>query len=121
MKQKDLIDQLKSQLQDLESYAYESGNIELPSNLVMEKQKVIIDELKEKIHLPLDNLNKLSNEELKNAVGSAILQVNDSFLASLKKIFSFLNPIYEIFDLQVYYSIYKESNILPENFRKVFS
>ena len=90
MKQKDLIDQLKSQLQDLESYAYESGNIELPSNLVMEKQKVIIDELKEKINLPLDNLNKLSNEELKNAVGSAIFQVDDSIFSSSTQYLTFL-------------------------------
>lgn len=75
VKQKELIDQLKSQLEDLESYAYQSGNIELPSTLVMEKHKVIIDELKEKINLPIDNLNKLTNDELKVAVDSAISQI----------------------------------------------
>jgi hypothetical protein len=32
----------------------------MPSAIVMEKQKVIIDELKDKIHLPLDDLNKLT-------------------------------------------------------------
>lgn len=48
---------------------------ELPSNLVIEKQRVIIDELKEKINLPLDNLDKLSNEELKKVVDNAIFQV----------------------------------------------
>lgn len=42
----------------------------------MEKHKVIIDELKEKINLPIDNLNKLTNDELKVAVDSAISQVN---------------------------------------------
>ncbi len=79
-KQKELIVQLKNQLQDLESYAYESGgNSELPSNLVLEKQKVIIDELKEKINLPLDDLNLLSNEELKQVVDSAIGQVSRYF------------------------------------------
>lgn len=75
-KQKNLIEQLKQQLQDLESYAYESGNVDdMPSTLVLEKQKVIIDELKERINLPIDNLNKLSNEELKKVVDSAICQI----------------------------------------------
>ena len=44
--------------------------------MVMEKQKVIIDELREKLNLPLDNLNKLSNDELKSAVDNAICQVS---------------------------------------------
>jgi hypothetical protein len=47
----------------------------MPSSVVMEKQKVIIDELKDKIDLPLDDLNKLSNDELKKAVDNAICQV----------------------------------------------
>ncbi|CAF0889194.1 unnamed protein product [Brachionus calyciflorus] len=76
MKQKNLIDQLKEQLVDLENYAYKSGEQdEMPSNLVIEKQKVIIDELKEKINLPLENLDKLSNDELKKVVDNAIFQI----------------------------------------------
>ncbi len=43
---------------------------------MMEKQKVILDELREKINLPLDNLNKLSNDDLKKVVDNAISQVN---------------------------------------------
>ena len=66
-------------MQDLESYAYESagGNDDdlMPSLLVLEKQKIVINELKEKINLPLDNLNKLTNDELKQAVDSAIFQI----------------------------------------------
>ena len=79
IKRKDLIDQLKNQLQDLESYAYESAGSNdddlMPSLLVLEKQKIVINELKEKINLPLDNLNKLTNDELKQAVDSAICQI----------------------------------------------
>lgn len=59
-KQKELIEQLKNQLQDLESYAYESGDLELPSSVILEKQRVIIDELKDKINLPIENLNNLT-------------------------------------------------------------
>lgn len=47
----------------------------MPSSVMMEKQKVIIDELKQKIDLPLDDLNKLSNDDLKKAVDNAICQI----------------------------------------------
>lgn len=75
LKQKNLIEQLRNQLQDLETYAYQSGNTELPSNLVLEKQRIIIDELKEKIDFPLENFDKLSNDELKKVVDSALCQI----------------------------------------------
>ena len=55
----------------------QSGNLEAPTTMVMEKQKVIIAELREKLNLPLDNLNKLSNDELKSAVDNAICQVSN--------------------------------------------
>ena len=74
-KQKELIDQLKNQLEDLESYAYQSGDLDLPSSLVMEKHKLILDELKEKINLPVDDLNKLSNEDIKKSVQNAICKI----------------------------------------------
>lgn len=41
-KQQELIQQLKQQLEDLERYAYETGEAGLPQNLVVERQKVII-------------------------------------------------------------------------------
>ena len=41
-KQHELIEQLKQQLEDLERYAYETGEAGLPSNLVVERQKIII-------------------------------------------------------------------------------
>ena len=49
----------------------------------MEKQKIIIDELREKINLPFDNLNKLSNDQLKEAVDAAIFQVRLLLLLAL--------------------------------------
>ncbi len=77
MKQKELIEQLRNQLQDLESYTYEPGSSDLPSNVVLEKQKVIIDELKDKIDFDASEMNKLSNEELKKAVENAINQISN--------------------------------------------
>lgn len=41
-KQQELISQLKQQLQDLEQYAYETGEAGLPQTMVVERQKVII-------------------------------------------------------------------------------
>lgn len=44
-KQKELIEQLKSQLEDLEKYAYETGEAGLPQNLVIERQKIVLGKL----------------------------------------------------------------------------
>jgi RUN domain-containing protein 1 len=75
-KQKELMEKLKCQLEDLENYAYETGTTNLPSSSkVMEKQRIIIDELREKINLPIENLNNLSNEDLKKVVDNAIHQM----------------------------------------------
>ena len=41
-KQKELIQQLKQQLEDLERYAYETGEAGMPQTLIVERQKVII-------------------------------------------------------------------------------
>lgn len=75
-KQRELIHQLKSQLEDLENYAYETGDVEeLPTNKMMEKQRVVIDELKTKLDLNMDNFDKLSTDDLKNVVDHAIGQI----------------------------------------------
>ena len=44
-KQRELISQLKSQLEDLEQYAYETGNADLPQSVILERQTMIISEL----------------------------------------------------------------------------
>lgn len=42
-KQKELINQLKSQLEELEKYAYDTGNAEdLPQSVMLERQAMII-------------------------------------------------------------------------------
>ena len=44
-KQHQLIEQLKQQLEDLERYAYETGEAGLPQTQVVERQKIIIGKL----------------------------------------------------------------------------
>ncbi|XP_059142170.1 RUN domain-containing protein 1-like [Physella acuta] len=75
-KQRQLIQQLKSQLEDLETYAYETGDADsLPTSKVMEKQKVVLEELKHKLDLNLENLDSLSTEELCQVVDHAVGQI----------------------------------------------
>ncbi|KAG7504490.1 hypothetical protein JOB18_010113 [Solea senegalensis] len=76
-KQKDLILQLKTQLDDLERFAYQEGSYDsLPQSVVMERQKVIIDELIKKLDVNLnEDIGNLTPEELRQRVDGAIAQI----------------------------------------------
>lgn len=92
IRQQELIDQLKTQLDDLEKYAYESGENVVPQTIMMEKQKIIIDELKQKMNLNFNELElpQLSPDELRNQVDVAIgefvspLKMKEQLVAQLK-------------------------------------
>nr|CAG4638365.1 EOG090X03YR [Cyclestheria hislopi] len=75
LKQQELIAQLKQQLEDLEQYAYETGEAGPPQTLIVERQKVVIDQMKNKLQLNLDDLDKLTVEELQHQVDLAISQL----------------------------------------------
>ncbi|KAL7294372.1 hypothetical protein TKK_0012379 [Trichogramma kaykai] len=74
-KQKELINQLKSQLEDLEKYAYETGDADLPQSIILERQNLIINHLKEKLNFNVEDLAKLSGDDLKWQVDFAINQI----------------------------------------------
>ncbi|KAL4225000.1 RUN domain containing 1 [Mactra antiquata] len=75
-KQRELITQLKSQLEDLETYAYETGDSEeIPTSQQMEKQKVVLDQLRNTLDLKIDRLQNLSTEELRQVVDHAVGQI----------------------------------------------
>ncbi|XP_059414035.1 RUN domain-containing protein 1-like [Carassius carassius] len=76
-KQKELILQLKSQLDDLERFAYQEGSYDsLPQSVVMERQRVIIDELIKKLDVNLnEDIGNLTPEELRQRVDAAIAQI----------------------------------------------
>ena len=44
-RQAELIHQLKGQLEELESYAYESGEGNMPSNILLERQRVVMGKI----------------------------------------------------------------------------
>ncbi|XP_017878619.1 RUN domain-containing protein 1 [Ceratina calcarata] len=74
-KQKELICQLKSQLEDLEKYAYETGDADLPQSMILERQNIIINHLKEKLNFNVDDLCKLPVDDLRWQVDYAISQI----------------------------------------------
>ncbi|XP_025969339.2 RUN domain-containing protein 1 [Dromaius novaehollandiae] len=76
-KQRELILQLKTQLDDLETFAYQEGNYDsLPQSVVMERQRMIIDELIKKLDMDLnEDIATLSPEELRQRVDAAIAQI----------------------------------------------
>ncbi|XP_004772683.1 RUN domain-containing protein 1 [Mustela putorius furo] len=76
-KQKELILQLKTQLDDLETFAYQEGNYDsLPQSVVLERQRVIIDELIKKLDMNLnEDISSLSTDELRQRVDAAVAQI----------------------------------------------
>ncbi|XP_045155392.1 RUN domain-containing protein 1, partial [Echinops telfairi] len=76
-KQKELILQLKTQLDDLETFAYQEGSSDsLPQSVILERQRVIIDELIKKLDMNLnEDISSLSTEELRQRVDAAVAQI----------------------------------------------
>lgn len=88
-----LIEQLKSQLTELEQIAYEAGEPGiLPQHVMLEKQKFILDELRSKLNLQVEQheLPALSTEQLRHQVDNAIgefvgpLKMKEQLVAQLK-------------------------------------
>lgn len=52
--QQELIEKLKSQLRELERYAFESGEATVPQDVILEHQRVILNELKMRMNLEID-------------------------------------------------------------------
>ena len=62
-REKEFISELKQKLDELERYAAASGSLEgVPTSVTMEKQRVLIDQLRTKLDLQLDDasVSKLS-------------------------------------------------------------
>ena len=55
---------------------YQEGSGELPQNMVLEKQNVIIEELKQKLDLNIEDMDKLTTDDLRQLVDSAIGKVS---------------------------------------------
>jgi len=79
-REKGFISELKQKLDELERYAAASGSLEgVPTAVTMEKQRILIDQLRAKLDLQLDDaaVSKLSAEELRKLVDQAIHQLTN--------------------------------------------
>ncbi|KAH9520884.1 RUN protein, partial [Dermatophagoides farinae] len=76
-RQKELISQLKDQLEDLERYAYETGELNsLPNSMLLERQNAIIEQLKSKLPiLSIDEIDQLTPEQLRRKVDQAVKEL----------------------------------------------
>ena len=64
LREKEFINELKQKLDELEHYAAASGSLEgVPTSVTMEKQRILIDQLRTKLDLQLDDISvsKLSS------------------------------------------------------------
>lgn len=91
-RQFELIEHLKKQLSEAEKFAYESGADILPQSIVAEKQKAILNELKNKLKLNVDDnvLPQMTVDDIRAQVDSAIgefvtpLKMQDTLVSQLK-------------------------------------
>lgn len=72
-RQFELIDHLKKQLSNVEKLALDSGAPILPQSVLVEKQKVIIEELKKKLNINVsdEELPQLSIDDIRSQIDSA--------------------------------------------------
>ncbi|KAJ3639702.1 hypothetical protein Zmor_003046 [Zophobas morio] len=90
--QKELIDRLKSQLRELEQYAFENGEAGVPQDVVLERQRVILNELKTRMNLEIDerNYHQMTSADVKQQINIALdqlispLRVKEHLVAQLK-------------------------------------
>ncbi|XP_018329625.1 RUN domain-containing protein 1 [Agrilus planipennis] len=77
VQQQELITKLKTQLHELERYAFENGEAEVPQDIVLERQRVILNELKNKMNLKIDERNyyQLTPADVKHQVDIAFGQL----------------------------------------------
>lgn len=112
-RQFELIEHLKRQLSDAEKFAYESGADILPQSVIVEKQKAIINALKNKLKLKVDDeiLPQLTIDDIRAQVDSALgefvqpLKMKDTLVSQLKT---------QIVDLERFVAYLQCEEITPE-------
>uniref|UniRef100_A0AC35TYT7 RUN domain-containing protein n=1 Tax=Rhabditophanes sp. KR3021 TaxID=114890 RepID=A0AC35TYT7_9BILA len=69
--QNKLIEKLRCQLQDLESFAYKHNNGDLPSDEIMSRQKTVLEKMTQKLQLKID-IDKIQDTEMFSKVDDAL-------------------------------------------------
>ena len=69
------IEQLKQQLEELESYAYQSGESAPPSALLLDRQRLVMEQLRDRLNLNVEDIGRLTEEQLRATVDSAVGEI----------------------------------------------
>ncbi|CAH0562462.1 unnamed protein product [Brassicogethes aeneus] len=90
--QRELIERLKCQLRELEQYAFENGAAGVPQDVLLERQRVILNELSTRMNLELDEqkYHQMTPADVKQQINVALdelvspLKVKEHLVAQLK-------------------------------------
>lgn len=74
---KEIINELKKQLDDLQSYAFQHGSGEVPQSVMLKKQQVVLEQLINKLGLSVDtkDLGEVPIDDLKGQVDDAVSKI----------------------------------------------
>ena len=74
-KQAEAIEQLRGQLEELESYAYMSGDSAPPSRLLLDRQRLVMEQLRDRLNLNVEDIAALSEDQVRASVDTAVGQI----------------------------------------------
>ncbi|KAF7259726.1 hypothetical protein EG68_03003 [Paragonimus skrjabini miyazakii] len=117
-----LIEELRTQLDELERFAYETGEQkEPPTQAMLGKQRLVLEELTRKLELDIKNLEQLSNDELMQVVDLAVHQVwlSESFVKVNEKLVEQLKT--QIVDLERFIDFLHGSGACSDTLAKVLA
>uniref|UniRef100_A0A0N5BHN2 RUN domain-containing protein n=1 Tax=Strongyloides papillosus TaxID=174720 RepID=A0A0N5BHN2_STREA len=108
-----LIEKLRNQLGDLEKFAYETGSGELPSTEVMNRQRIVLEKLTEKLQLNLD-IEKIKDDQMFERVDDALQNVICPIVEQEKLVEQLTTQIVDLERFVNFLQIEKEANLNSE-------
>jgi len=107
------ITNLRGKLEELESYAYQAGEAGVPSSVVLERQRMVIDQLKTRLNIDVSDISRLSEDELRAEVDTKLGEIVNP-LRMKSQLVSQLQT--QISDLEMFIHFLQEETVsLPED------
>uniref|UniRef100_A0A0N5A3E5 RUN domain-containing protein n=1 Tax=Parastrongyloides trichosuri TaxID=131310 RepID=A0A0N5A3E5_PARTI len=111
--QNTLINKLRNQLQDLEKFAYETGSGDLPSTEIMNRQRIVLEKLTNKLQLNLD-IEQIKDNQMFEKVDDALQSVICPIVEQEKLVEQLTTQIFDLERFVNFLQIEKESNMNNE-------
>uniref|UniRef100_A0A0K0G4V7 RUN domain-containing protein n=1 Tax=Strongyloides venezuelensis TaxID=75913 RepID=A0A0K0G4V7_STRVS len=108
-----LIEKLRNQLGDLEKFAYETGSGELPSTEIMNRQRIVLEKLTEKLQLNLD-IEEIKDDQMFERVDDALQNVICPIVEQEKLVEQLTTQIVDLERFVNFLQIEKEANLNSE-------